>query len=167
MEEKQRLTPRSLGGLHHAYIVCFCGFLLCPSPCACPQSLLQTALHWVVCHLLEGDRDRRVHLQLENHHRSLCHVQMKMKTRFKGEPERLRGINLLLPSFQDYNDYVTSLCLFKISCTHIWAETRIFDHTFTHFPLWRCCHESTQIWKAFLQNNCVSLPYAPVIAPQR
>lgn len=49
---------RSLGGLHHAHIVCFCCVVLCPPPCVCPQSGLYKTLHGILFHLVERERNR-------------------------------------------------------------------------------------------------------------
>lgn len=50
VEENQGPILHALGGLHHAYIVRFCSVILCPPPCACPQSSLYTTFHIVFCH---------------------------------------------------------------------------------------------------------------------
>lgn len=55
VEEKQGPVLQSLRGLHHAYIVRFCGVVLCPPSCACPQTGLYTALHGILCHLVGGE----------------------------------------------------------------------------------------------------------------
>lgn len=66
MEENQGPILQSLGGLHHAHIVYFCSVVLCPPPSACPQSSLYTALHRIICHLVEGEKDKRAN-DIKNH----------------------------------------------------------------------------------------------------
>lgn len=103
VEEKQGPILQSLRGLHHAHIVRFCSVVLCPPPCACPQSGLYTALHGILRHLVEGEKDKEGPITIDKHSQMGIVVHKSTsKIGLNGAGARL-GDQPAVAKLEDYN----------------------------------------------------------------